>query len=281
MNESVSFLDSWFVWRDAIIVAVIAAATLSYLGVWIVLKRVVYVPLALSQVSSAGVVLSFFLCGLFDMHETASLPDPTWMALFLALLAAGYFARQGQESNNATVVAYLISSVAALLLAGFIRQDLHDVQSILFGSAVLVETVQIVNVGAAAALVAVVHIVFYRRFLFASYDPDTAGASGIPVYRYEVLIYVTVAVAISAATRAIGALPAFGFAVLPAMAALRLARSMSAAFVVATLIGVVCAALGYYLSFVLELPTGAAMVGLAGATYLASTVRHLRRGSLR
>jgi zinc transport system permease protein len=281
MDEPVSFWQSWFVWRDAIIVAALSAAALSYLGVWIVLKRVVYVPLALSQVSSAGVVLSFWLCGLLDLHETPVILDPTWMALLFALAAAFLFGRPGSESNNATAAAYLVASCAALLLAVFIRQDLHDVASVLFGSVVLVETAQIVNVGTAAVLVAVAHRVFYRRFLFASFDPDTAGASGIAVYRHEVLLYATMAIMISSATRAIGALPAFGFAVLPALAALRFAATMRAAFAAASLIGVLCAVVGYYLSFVLELPTGAVMVGLAAVVYLVAAIARMGRGGRR
>lgn len=272
MTESISFWESSFIWRDAIIVAMISAAALSYLGVWVVLKRVVYVPLALSQVSSVGVVSAFLVCGLFDLHDFF-LFEPAFMSLLFALGAAFYFASRRNEGDSATVVAYLISAAGALLLAGFIRQDLHDVQSILFGSAVLVETIQILYVGIAALIVLGVHFLFFRRFLFVSFDADSAGASGISVYFNEVLLYVSFAVMISVSTRAIGALPAFGFTVLPALAALRLGSTLGRAFVISALIGITSAAFGYYLSFVFELPTGAAMVGLAGIIYVLSLIK--------
>ncbi len=270
MTESVSFWQSWFMWRDAIIVAALCAAALSYLGVWIVLKRVVYVPLALSQVSSVGVVVAFFICSLLEGHRTSALFDPAWMSLVFGLVPAFYFAHPKGEGSNATVVAYLVSAASALLLAGFVRQDLHDVDSVLFGSAVLVETIQIVYVGLAVLALGLVHVFYYRRFLFISFDPTSAGASGLRVYRHEVLLYVTFAIMISVSTRAIGALPAFGFTVLPALAALNLATTMRATFVLATLIGTLSAVLGYYLSFVWELPTGATMVGVAGLAYVAT-----------
>jgi len=75
---------------------------------------------------------------------------------------------------------------------------------------------------------------------------------------------------ISVATRAIGAMPAFGLMVLPAMAGLRLARSMRTAYVVAMVLGTLAAGLGYYVSFRFAVPTGASMVALAGAFYLLS-----------
>lgn len=67
--ESVDFWVNWFVWRDAMLVSLLSAASLSYLGVWVVVKRVVYVPLALSQVSSVGVVFAYLL-GLIKQHNT-------------------------------------------------------------------------------------------------------------------------------------------------------------------------------------------------------------------
>lgn len=270
-----SFWESYFMWRDAMIVALLAAAALGYLGLWIVLKKVVYVPLALSGVSSLGVVVAALLLGLFtgDGHGPVGLGallDPSFFSLVCAVAAAFYFAARPQHGDHAVVVAYLLSGAAVLLLGRFVRQDLHDVQSILFGNAVLVETSQIAYVGGAVLIMAVIHALFYRRFLFVSFDAAAAGASRIPAFRTEVLLYATFALMISAATRALGALPAFGLAVLPALTGLRLARRMHTAALIAVPLGMGCAAFGYYLSFVGELPTGACMVGLAGLAHLVS-----------
>jgi zinc transport system permease protein len=269
------FWESWFAWRDAMLVSMLSAAALAYLGVWVVLKRVVYVPLALAQVSSAGVVLAYLLGSWLgvhshDMYGCGILLDPAWLSLLVALGTAFWFAHPREDSSLAIVSAYLIAGATVLVLGGYVTQELHDVQSVLFGNAVLVDTVQILYVGGAALLVAVVHLLWHRRFLFVSFDPDAAGAAGLRPFRVEVLLYASFALMISIATRAIGALPAFGLMVLPAMTALRLARSLRGAFAWAIAFGVLAAALGYYLSFRIGFPTGAAMVGLAGLGYLAS-----------
>jgi ABC-type Mn2+/Zn2+ transport system permease subunit len=273
MSETISFWESFPLWRDAMIVSVLSAAVLSYLGVWVTLKRVTYVPLALSQVSSLGVVAAFLLHQLLDRfvgeHQAIEeVCDPAWFSLLFALLTAFWFARPRGDSSTSVVVAYLLAGAAVLILGGFVRQDLHDLQSILFGNAVLVETIQILYVGAAALLVLGIHLVWYRRFLFVSFDPDSAGASGIPLFRMEVLLYFSFALMISVATRALGALPAFGLTILPALVGLGFAGSMLRSFTIAILVGIFSAAVGYYLSFVLELPTGACMVGVAGLVYL-------------
>lgn len=279
-----SFLESFPLWRDAMLVALLASAALGYLGLWIVLKRVVYVPLALSGVSSLGVALAALLLGLLGDPGAAhggadaahggalELLDPSTFSLVCAMAAALFFAARPRHSDHAVVVAYLISGAAVLLLGNFVRHDLHDMQRILFGNAVLVETKQIAFVGAAALVTTIVHLLFYRRFLFVSFDPAAAGASRISPFRTEVLLYATFALMISVATRALGALPAFGLAVLPGLTGLHIARRMRTAALIAVPVAMGSAALGYYLSFVWELPTGACMVGLAGLAYLASLV---------
>jgi zinc transport system permease protein len=280
--ETFGFWESWFVWRDAMAVSLLAAAALAYLGVWVVLKRVVYVPLALAQVSSVGVVLAYLLGSWLgvhphDMYGCGILLDPSWLSLLVALGTAFWFAHPREDSSLAIVSAYLIAGATVLVLGGYVTQELHDVQSVLFGNAVLIDTVQILYVGGAALLVAVVHLLWHRRFLFVSFDPDAAGAAGLRPFRVEVLLYASFALMISVATRAIGALPAFGLMVLPAMTALRLARGMRGAFALAIGLGVLAAAFGYYLSFRVGFPTGAAMVGLSGLGYLAALAARRRR----
>jgi len=273
MGETVSFWQNWFVWRDAMIVSLVCGAALAYLGVWAMLRKMVYVPLALSQVSSVGVVLAFFLADLFGVKGALRVfLDPTGVSFLFAVMAALFFARAGRGSLEATAVAYLLAAAAAILLGGFVRADVHDVSDVLFGNAVLVETWQIAVTAGAALIAAVIHALGYRRFLFASYDPDSAGAAGIKVFRQDVLLFVSMAIMISAATRAIGGLPAFAFTVLPALAALRIGRTMGRTFVLALVAGALSAGLGYYVSFALDLPTGACMTAVAAIFYIASNL---------
>lgn len=273
--EEFGFLESSFVWRDAMIVALLCSVALAYLGVWVVLKRMVFVPLALSQVSSFGLLFAAFIGGLMEASaEHGSGDDMSLHSLFLSIfIALGmgvWLSRPREEGSQAVVSTYLIAAAGVLLLGEFVKHELQDVQSILFGSAVLVETRQIAIVGGTACLTGLVHMLFYGRFLFVSFDRDAAGASGIPVFPMEALLVATFALMISVATQAIGALPAFGLMVLPGMFALRIASSMRAAFVIAVLLGVFSAGVGYYLSFRFGTPTGATMVGLSALAYAVS-----------
>ena len=96
----------------------------------------------------------------------------------------------------------------------------------------------------------------------------------------ELTLQLTLALSIAVATRALGALPVFAFLVLPAGAALLFSERLKVVVGLSIGIGVVCAALGYYLSWTFSLPTGSVMVALAvfiwvlaGAKRLAEKLR--------
>lgn len=280
MSEAVPFWENWPIWWEAMLVALLAGAGLAYLGVWVALKRVVYVPLALTQVAAVGVVVAFLIeeaTGLEAEDTWHWLCEPAWIALLFALASAFLFARPRGEGDRPTVIAYLVGSALVLALGSFVRRDLHDIGSVLFGQAVLAQLSQVVTTAVALGLVLLVHVLFYRRLLFAAHDPAAAEAAGLRVFPLEVLLYGSFAIMLSVATRALGALPAFGLCVLPALAALKVARGMLQAMALSVAFGLLSAGLGYYLSFAFELPAGASMVLVAGL--LLGCLAGLRRGS--
>jgi zinc transport system permease protein len=114
------------------------------------------------------------------------------------------------------------------------------------------------------AVVAVVVVAAsYRGLVFVGFDPEGARVHGLPVRAIELTLWLLVAVAVSVTTRAIGALPVFAFAVLPALAALALVQRLGSALLVAALLGAGAGGLGYLSAFFLEFPVGAAQAALA------------------
>jgi zinc transport system permease protein len=58
LNE---FINSYFLWRDPMIVGAVTGAVCGFLGVYVVLRRIIFVSATLTQISSFGVALSFYL----------------------------------------------------------------------------------------------------------------------------------------------------------------------------------------------------------------------------
>jgi zinc transport system permease protein len=277
MND-IGFFEAYFLWRNAMAAAVVAAALCGYLGVFIVLRRMAFVSAALSQVSGLGVALSFFVGSYLGVDpHSEQVPwyiSPLFLALVLSCVAAALFAARGRRrrANPETLVAlaYLAASAAVVLVLASPRivQEAHEVGELLFGSAVAVREQNLAALAVAALLVAVVHAVLFKDFVYVSFDGETAATVGYPVGRLDVALNLTVAVAVAMATRALGTLPVFAFLVLPAGAALLAARRLRTAAALAVGIAIVSAVLGYYLSFVYQLPTGPTMAALCALAWI-------------
>ena len=288
------FADFWAgrdLWRDPMIAGVLAGAVLGYIGVFVVLKRMVFVSAALSEISGVGVAFAFWLGALLgiDPHAHRRVPlllEPTWFSLIFACLAAALFSlRPGHRKLGAETIVglgYIVASalILAILNSPRIAQEAHAVGDILFGNAVTVPRQQIEALFSAALAAVIVHAIFFKELLFVSYDPETAVVQGMGVFRYELLLNLATAVVISVATRAVGALPVFAFSVIPAAAALMLTDRIRLTIALSVLFGVISAAVGYYLSWVEQLPTGATMVVVSALFLLPGLVKILRRSAV-
>ncbi|MFN7143195.1 MAG: metal ABC transporter permease [Myxococcota bacterium] len=272
------FIGGWPIFRDAVLCGTVAGAALGLLGVYVVLRRMVFVAAVLSEVSGLGVALAFFVGMTFDAEV-----EPMLGAVVLCLLATVLFTVRPERvrlSREAVLAfAWVGAGGAAVVVGERITAEAHDIRAILFGSAVLVHPEDVWLTGATALLVAGLHFGFGRGLLFAGFDPDVARVHGLPVRLLDLALWGTVALTVSVATHALGALPVFAFSVLPAVAALLARPRMRGVFVLAALFGALAGGLGYVLAFFESLPVGAAQTLVAALiVVLALPLRLLGRG---
>ena len=268
MIETVTlFFESWSLFRDSVLAGAIAGALLGFLGVYIVLRRMVFLSAALSQTAGFGVTLAFY--AQLHLGAPAAVATPTLGAVLLGALVVALLMldRSADAARRDAVlgVAFLLGSAGTLALATRIVEEIHDVETLLFGTAVAVLPEDLTQLAVVAALLAALHIWWRRGFVAVATDRVDAKVRGLPVRLIEVLLLGSLALAISVTTRILGALPAFAFSILPAMAALRLAPNARVALVLATGIGALSGFVGYFVAYALDLPVGASqtLVGLA------------------
>jgi zinc transport system permease protein len=269
-----SFWESSFMWLEAVVASVAVAAACAFVGVYMVLRRVVFLPAAISQVAGLGVALAFLVTALFPSLAGVWLLEPVVMATAISLAAAlvlGWAREPRRLSRESLIgIAFILASALVILVGSYVPQDSHDIKDILFGNAVMVERSQMWVALVVSGFVLAVHFALAGPFLMVSFDHDTARSHGLPVAVLDGVLFLTLGLVASAATRTIGALPAFAFTVLPAAAALSLTRRMVTVFVLAPVLGAASAFFGYYASFQLALPTGSCMAALAGLIFVVS-----------
>ena len=162
---------------------------------------------------------------------------------------------------------WLLGAAGALAIGSRIV-DAEDIQSLLFGSAVVVLPEQLHLLLVLAAVVLVLHAWWIRAFVQVSLDPDGARVRRLPVRAIDLVLLATLASSISLATRILGALPVFAFSVLPALAALRTTTTIARTLVAAAVIGAASGFLGYLFAFRFSLPVGASQA-LTAAAFVA------------
>ncbi len=273
-------LATVLLFREALYGALVIALSCSVLGVYVVLRRIVFVGAALAQLSSAGIALGMFLYGLGIGGELTH--HPVAMALIVTIAGAMFFGiggggRSGVPPDAVIGVTYAVAAaVGILLIAKAKTGEAHDI--FLQGNILGITRSDTLVLLAVALPVLLLHVVFYKEFLFVSFDRETARTLGYNVRFWNLLLYFTLGVVIAYAMQFAGVMLVFNFLVLPAVTGLLLAHTMRGIFTIAVLAALVAALVGFSLSVPFDLPSGPTIIAVSGVIALASwAVRWARR----
>ncbi len=264
------FFAAWELFADPALAGALAGALLGALGVYVVVRRMVFLSAALAQAAGLGVAGAWF--AQIHLGVPAGLATPTLgaglaSALAATLMAGGEAGLKGRRDGWLGGV-YLIGAAGTLAIGTRIVQEVQDIETILFGSAVAVSPDDLRALAWTVGLLGLVHLVGLRGFVQVAVDENGARVRGLPVRLLGLLLMGSLALAVSFGTRILGALPVFAFTVLPPLAALRLAPNVGYAVLWATLIGALAGFFGYVAAFLWKLPVGAAQT-LTAAVLLA------------
>lgn len=277
--SDISFWDSCFLWRDPMIAAAMGGILLSYLGFYIVLTRSAFVSAAVSQFAGLGVVVAILLGA--SGHSKIS---PLMLGILFGIAGTSLFALPRRNNRLATdsllAIAVIGTSALTMVFARYLTREYQHVRATLYGDAVVASRNELYLLAATCTFVLLLHFFFRQRFLLITFDQDSAKAQGMHTKRWGFLLGITLGLSISVVTRGMGALPAFAFSILPASAALLLTQNLKLALWLAAGFAFLSATLGYYTSFVADLPTGPTMVTVAflcllpGGLYALFRKRH-------
>lgn len=273
-------LSTILLFREALYGALVIALACSVLGVYVVLRRIVFVGAALAQLSSAGIALGMFLNGIGIGGELTH--HPVAMALIVTIAGAVFFGlggggRAGVPPDAVIGVTYAVAAAAGILLIAKAKTgEVHDI--FLQGNILGITRADTLVLLAIAVPVLLVHLIFYKEFLFVSFDRETARTLGYNVKFWNLLLYFTLGVVIANAMQFAGVMLVFNFLVLPAVTGLLLARSMRGIFLVAVASALLAALIGFSASVPFDLPSGPAIIAMSGVIGLAAWgTRRLRR----
>jgi zinc/manganese transport system permease protein len=265
------------------VACMVLVAMLSYLGLHVIAREVIFVDLSLAQMAALG-SLSALLIHVDPDSPTAylfALLATALGALLFALTRSSGGARKGRVPQEAFIgIVYVVASAAAVLVANKVPGGGEAVEKTLVGSLLWVTWPQIVKLAVVYAGLGVFQFALRRRFLTISFHEDEAERAGWKIRWWDFLFYLSFGVVITLAVPLAGVLMVFSFLVVPAVIANLFTGNKRRLAVIAWSTGALASLLGLWVSYTKDLPTGPLIVCMYGVLLLvALAVRKLGLGS--
>jgi len=261
--------------QSALMVSVIMAILLAYLGTHVVGRGIVFVDLALGQISMLGVAFATY----FELGPTAVSMIFTLVGAFLLSFIKVTDIRLKLDAVIGIV--YAVSSAVTVLLISKAAHGDSDIQEVLFGSLFTVTNSELTSMAVVFGALGIVHFVFRKQFFritekFERNEVDDLGAFNL----WNFLFYISIGLAIVLAVSAGGVIPVFSFLVIPPVSAILVTRSRAALIPLAIAIAITGAFLGIYFSVQFDFPAGSSIVAMLGMLFVAASLVRLFRGQL-
>jgi len=258
------------VYGGALPIAFLMAITFAIFGIFVVLKRMVFIGVTLSEVAACGVAFAL-------IHE---LPPFMGAALFclavVAILAYPYELSKLPRDTVLGTIFIFASGMAILLVAGS-GFGLEKVKAILYGNLLFASTGDVATICAVMIPALLALLIFFRPILYSFLDRESALSLGINVWRYELLFFVFLGLTVAAASRIAGVMLVFCYLVVPAATALLLSRNMVPGILLACLFAILTTVLGVMTSYQADLPPNQLIAVIACCFFVFAMIHnHIR-----
>lgn len=270
-------LQSGFMQR-AMIAAVLVGAICAVIGTYVVLRGMAFLGDALSHAILPGVAVGYLIHG--PSHFALF-----WWSLGTALatsLGIGAVSRRTQLKED-TAIGIVFAGMFALGIAliSTTRSYATDLTHILFGNILAVgpRDLWLIGIFGGAAVLAV--ILLYKELLIVSFDPVLAATLRLPAAALHYLLLLLMALAVVVSMQAVGVALMLAMLVTPPATAYLLVRRLKPMMIVAACIGSFSGIAGLYLSYYLNMASGAAIVLVSTALFLLALIFRPHRSAKR
>ena len=248
--------------QHGLVVATIAGALCGLLGVFVVLRGMSYIGHGLSHAvfggaaASAVIGINFFIgAGIWGIVS--------------GVLIARVARRRVLGADAAIGVVTTASFALGLALMNRYGQASKSIEAVLFGSVLGVKLTDIVAVSIVAIFALSVIVLWYRKLLFSTFDPDVAQVSGVKVALVEMVLLSLLSLTILVTMRVIGTLLISALLVIPAAAARMTTNSFSKLLWISPVIGATTCFVGMNLSYHLDTSASATIILLDALVFIA------------
>ena len=273
MNLAREIFSPDFLFRNSVYISLLIGLVCPLLGVYLILRRLIFMGVALPHVSSCGIAFVFALqaWGLIPhLHEIEHSLAFIGAALFTVptILALSLLSRRGSGSVEGRIgTLYVLAGAWSILLLAKNPLGEHSLLDVVKGEIIAVSDADLLRTAAILVVVVLVLFVFKKEFLLVSFDREMAITLKKNALFWDALLFLLIGVTISMAVLSVGPAVTFGFLLLPPLIAHQFAANMRQFACLASAIGGVTALVGFAIAYRADLPVGPTDVALLGGVY--------------
>ena len=240
-------------------ISLVLVAMHGYLGSHVVKRGVIFVDIALAQIAAFGVAMAL-LFGAEVGTDSAYVVGmiATFLGALLLSMTRGGNSRIPQEAYIGII--YVVFSAAMILVLTNVPHGGEEIRHLLVGSILWVSWAIVIKTAVLYGILGVVLYFCHKPLLRISEDPEQASRDGMRLGRWDFVFYMVLGMVVTSSVQVAGVLLVFSLLVVPSVMALRLFSTLKGQFFWVVGMGTAVVVVGSALSYVLDLPTGAAIV---------------------
>jgi len=236
------------VFPHAVMAGFLIASVCALLGVFVILTRVVFIGITLSEVAACGIAVAM-------VYHFPPFLGACVLTLATVAVLSHHFEMNRIPRDAVLGVIFVLASGLSILLVEKSEFGLQEVKALLYGDLILTSSKDLMVVLAALLPALAYVLVFLRPTLYTFLDREAAKTLGVRVSVWELLFFLALGLAVAAASKVAGSLLVFCYLVVAPSAALILSRRLGVVLLAAVLIALAATAVGLGLSFTHDLPT--------------------------
>ena len=251
----------------ALIGAVLVGSLCAIVGTYVVLRGMAFFGDALAHAILPGVAIGYLMGG-------GARQPVFWWAMLAAIFSAVGIGtiQKSVKIREDTAIGIIFAGMFALGIAliSSVQNYTIDLSHFLFGDVLGISQSDLVRIVAIGGLVILAVVVFYKEFMVISFDPILATTLRLPVKLLDYLLMVLIAVTIVVSLQSVGIALMVAMLITPAATAYLLSRRLPVMMLVAAVIASASGVIGLYISYYMNIASGAAIVLSATLIFLVA-----------
>lgn len=249
--------------RNALAAAVLASVACGVVGAYVVVKRIVFISGGVSHAAFGGIGLGYLLGA-----------NPILTAIPFSVLAAltiGVMSKRGGVGEDAAIgIVWTLGMALGIIFVALSPGYAPDLFSYLFGSILMVSPSDLAVMLILDGVIALTVALFQKEFLAISFDEEFSEVVGVPTEGLYFLLLCLVALSIVVLIRIVGVILVMALLTIPATVSKQFVHNIKEMILLSTFLGAVLTVLGLWLSYILDLPSGATIVLVLAAGFILS-----------